>query len=130
MSPTAPEVTSTAAPEPEAPALDNVPSYADIYFMVNVTCANVVCHVPGGFMPDLSDANDDQYDILMSWTVDECGGVPLVAPGEPEGSAILRVTTRDACGDLFMPKDCPDDACLSDENREALTTWIAAGAPR
>jgi hypothetical protein len=53
-----------------------------------------------------------------------------VTPFEPENSAILRVTTRGECGDLFMPKDCEGEACLSDDKRQALTTWIAAGAPR
>jgi hypothetical protein len=133
---TAPEVTGTV-PEPSpsvvAPApsgsLEDVPSYGEIYYMINLTCANVVCHVPGYFMPDLSDANNDQYEILMNTHIEQCGGAPLVKPGDPDGSAIIMVTHQQ-CVELAMPKDCTDPVCIAPEKVEALRAWIAAGAPR
>jgi hypothetical protein len=115
-------------PEATVP-LEDVPTYGEIYYMVNLTCANIVCHVPFYFPPDLSDANGDQYDILMATLVEQCGGIPLVTPGDPANSAILKVT-RHECGDLVMPKGCTDADCIGEEKRTALTTWIAAGAPR
>lgn len=118
----------TAAPRPIIPPED-VPTYGEIYYMVNLTCANIVCHVPLYFEPDLSDANNDQYDILMTRIVEQCGNLPLVKPFEPENSAILKVTKHE-CGDLAMPKGCTDPDCIGEEKRTALYNWIAAGAPR
>lgn len=125
-----PTAAPTSDPVP-APTVDleDVPSYGEVYYMINLTCANVVCHVPGYFMPDLSDANNDQYDILMNTYVEQCGGAPLVKPGDPDGSAIIMVTHQQ-CAELAMPKDCTDPVCIAPEKVEMLRTWIAAGAPR
>jgi hypothetical protein len=128
--PIAPEPSETEPADP-APAVVEpaAPSYAEIYYLINQTCANIVCHVPGYYMPDLSDANDDQYDILMNTHIEQCGGVPLVDPGNPDGSAIMMVTHHQ-CGELAMPKDCTDPVCIPQQSVDALSAWIAAGASR
>lgn len=73
------------------------------------------------------------YETLLGTRVEQCGDIPLVDPGKPETSAILRLITRQ-CGDFVMPANCPSDeqgypTCWPEYAVLELSTWIARGAP-
>lgn len=100
--------------------------------MVNQSCARSVCHIPleyGGIHPNLTNFEDELYDALMNTTVDACGGDPLVTPGAPEKSAILKLPQHQ-CTDLVMPDGCLDNPCIEQFLIDALQIWITNGAPR
>lgn len=104
-------------------------TFGDVYYIINLRCANVICHTPIYYPPDLSDINNDLYDTLTTWTVMKCGGLPMVEPGDSANSAMIQVI-KGECGDLIMPQGCVDPICISQDELDTLATWIDAGAPR
>jgi hypothetical protein len=117
-------------------AVVEVPTFDDVAWLLNQSCGNGICHVPPGldnegFEPDLITTDyTTLYQQLMTYTVEECGNVPLITPGDPTNSAILKVTQKQ-CGDLAMPDGCATEPsfCLFQEDIDILTAWVNAGAP-
>jgi hypothetical protein len=69
---------------------------------------------------------------LLDTVVDECGGARLVVPGDPQGSAIIRLVNRQCTKDgmpFYMPDDCERNPCLPSSQIRTITGWIQAGAP-
>jgi hypothetical protein len=62
-----------------------------------------------------------------------CGNFPVVNPGKPQESAIVKIL-KGPCGTTpRMPIDCVDDGdskCVPPEYIAAITQWIANGAPK
>src|SRR5687768_16782626 len=76
---------------------------------------------------------DDQlYTRLTSRISENCGQLPIVNPGKPAESALIKIL-RGPCGPTArMPLGCVEDqdgACVPAEYIAALEQWIAAGAP-
>jgi hypothetical protein len=103
-----------------------------------MTCAAAPCHGVNGAAPpgdplELPTNNDAQlYTNLTSYVSQACGGMKLVAPGKPAQSALLTIL-KGPCGMTpRMPYGCSAEAgdCIPDEYIEAVSQWIASGAPR
>ncbi|HSC89754.1 MAG TPA: hypothetical protein VLC09_20885 [Polyangiaceae bacterium] len=102
------------------------PSYEGVALSIERSCATQSCH---GAEEEPHIANDGTLPaFLLGTLVEECAGLPLVTPGQPESSALLKLVNRD-CGELFMPENCTRDPCLPDDTIATWTEWILAGAP-
>jgi len=96
------------------------------------TCQFSACHQGAGAAAGLDLAADDLHAELMDHEVRANTSLPLVAPGDPEGSWLYRLVAEceptDAAGNVVshMPLNSPR---LSDPGLvAALREWIAAGA--
>lgn len=69
----------------------------------------------------------DLHRTSTNTVVAECDGLPLVAPGDPDGSALIRLTTR-KCGKLAMPNGCTSSPCIPLGYIDTLGEWIRNGA--
>jgi hypothetical protein len=94
------------------------------------------CHAEGGDLPQVFKDDDTLYDTLMTRAIERCENRVLVAPGDPENSALYLVLNG-TCGTVSkMPSGCfesPDgfeNNCSPLEDRERLRLWIEDGAPR
>ena len=98
--------------------------------------------VPGCIFSSCHDANTPTAGLdlqgpalhaaLLNHEVAAGVDIPLVAPGDPEGSWLYQIVSRceptDAAGDVVrtMPYNAP--TLLPDEHVAALRAWISAGA--
>jgi hypothetical protein len=96
------------------------------------TCQFSACHGSGNAAAGLDLAAADLHAALMDHVVQADTDLPLVAPGDPEGSWLYRVVSEcnptDASGNVVshMPLNSPR---LSDPGLvAALREWIEAGA--
>jgi len=98
-------------------------------------CNAADCHGPGGPNPLQYWVQDDDklYDTLTHHVSVECGNVPVVTPGHPERSAIVKVL-KGPCSTKVpqMPNGCTPESnnCLPVEYVAAIERWIALGAPK
>jgi hypothetical protein len=97
------------------------------------TCIGSDCHGAGNEEAnDLILADDGGLHMRLLNTVsDDCGGVPVVNPGDPEGSALVMML-KGPCGALpRMPNGCRDDdcSCVPDNYIAAVEQWVLDGAP-
>lgn len=103
-------------------------------------CQSSICH--GGEVPLLlidtwenfprredHSPYDTLAETLLNYTVDHCSGSPLVDPGHPENSAIVKALGRQ-CDDpeWGMPDGCSTTPCVPQEYIDFIAEWIAAGA--
>jgi hypothetical protein len=101
-------------------------------------CAAAPCHgvhgnAPPGRPLELPPNDDTQlYTNLTSYMSRACGEIKLVAPGNPDASALIKVLSGPCGMTPRMPYGCSADAgdCIPDEYIAAVSQWIAAGAPR
>jgi len=96
-------------------------------------CASAPCHGANGNEPPgrpLSLQQDSTlYMNMMNYTSHACGDIPLVNPGKPDQSGLIKILTG-PCGDtLRMPYGCTAEQCLSDAEIAAISQWIANCAP-
>jgi hypothetical protein len=77
---------------------------------------------------------DDQlYGRLTSHISKECGGIPVVNPGKPQESAVVKILKGPCSATPRMPLGCVDDqdsTCIPADYIAAITQWIANGAPQ
>lgn len=121
--------TTAGTGEPDATETPTeVPSFSDIAFRMNLSCATVICHTgPPYFDPVLSDAKGTLYDTLMTWVVEGCNDTKLIVPGDPDNSAFFMVLEPGRCpGVPLMPLECPE--CVTEDDLDAIRAWVAAGA--
>lgn len=118
---------TTTGPVGPPPTLDTLRE------VVQVRCALGGCH-NGEVEPTL--INDGQlYTNLTTSISNACGNLPIVSPGNPDGSAIVRII-NEPCGSAGrMPFGCIDPvqtpaACLPQEYIDAIEQWVASGAPQ
>lgn len=103
-------------------------------------CQSSICH--GGEVPLLlidtwenfprredHSPYDTLAETLLNYTVEHCAGSPLVDPGNPENSAIVKALGRQ-CDDpeWGMPDGCSTTPCVPQEYIDFIAGWIAAGA--
>lgn len=114
------------------------PTFETVQFVIEqVPCNGSDCHGHPGNPLDLKvDTPQELYDHLLSTVSEKCGGLNVVAPGDPGNSAIVRLL-KGPCGELAqMPDGCTCDPdplinnCLQPEYVDAVEKWVAAGAPR
>jgi hypothetical protein len=103
--------------------------------MINTGCAG--CHTPPA-VPNLrpEDTVDTLspilHETLTTYRVKECGDALLVAPGDPDSSALFMLLNGECTkdGKLFlMPETCGVTPCFPPDWMDAFTEWVLAGAP-
>jgi hypothetical protein len=98
----------------------------------NPTCAASDCHGNNEANPLDLTIDDELMMNLLNTTSEACGNVPVVDPGNPEGSALVMLL-KGPCGELErMPRNCnnaEDCNCVPDNYIAAVEQWIAMGAP-
>lgn len=124
--------TSSAEPSSSNASTDSsevgAPSFEDVQALLLYSCVLVSCHTPLYNQPTLLDFDGMLHDRMLSWQVSHCNDEPLVTPGQPENSAILKLVTQ-RCGEFVMPPLCTDP-CVDAETYEGIEAWIKAGAPK
>jgi len=141
--PAAKTTTSINAPHatPGAAATDDAvipPTFATLRFVLTGTmppCNAADCHGPGGpnrlQYPVKEPAR--LYEVLTHHVSVECGNIPVVTPGDPRKSALMKVL-RGPCSDKVpqMPNGCrPEQGnCVPENYVAAIERWITLGAPK
>lgn len=119
--------------DPEAAPLDDVSLATIADTLLRPACAFSACHGAGG-AAGLDFLATDLHATLLDHDVQANTTLPLVAPGDPDGSWLYRVISQcepqDASGAIVahMPRNAPvllDDALIA-----TVREWIAAGAPQ
>jgi len=113
------------------------PSWATIKAVLTGThppCNAADCHGPGGPNIFQLPVNDDAalYTSLTGHVSVDCGNIPVVTPGDPSKSALVKVLNGPCSAKVpQMPNGCTpaDGNCLEPEYIAAVTTWVANGAP-
>lgn len=77
---------------------------------------------------------DDQlFTRLTSRISTNCGNIPIVNPGNPQASALVKILRGPCSPTPRMPLGCVDDqdaTCIPADYIAAIEQWIAAGAPQ
>jgi hypothetical protein len=93
-------------------------------------CVAADCH--GGEHHPLKLALDDGlYSRLTTYMSVNCGNIPVVTPGDPSRSALVKLL-KGPCGMTpRMPNGCTeqDGNCLPADYIAAIEQWVANGAP-
>jgi hypothetical protein len=97
-------------------------------------CNGADCHGPGGPNIFQLPVKDDAalYTSLTTHMSVDCGNIPVVTPGDPSKSALVKVLNGPCSAKVpQMPNGCTpaDGNCLEPEYIAAVTTWVANGAP-
>lgn len=97
-------------------------------------CNGADCHGPGGPNIFQLPVKDDAalYTSLTTHVSVDCGNIPVVTPGDPSKSALVKVLNGPCSANVpQMPNGCTpaDGNCLDPEYIAAVTTWVANGAP-
>ncbi|AUX43579.1 hypothetical protein SOCE26_050290 [Sorangium cellulosum] len=99
---------------------------------MQANCADSSCH-NGEAEPRLQD-DDTLYTTLTTHVSVACGNIPVVTPGDPERSALVKLI-KGPCGEVErMPRGCVSEPvseynCLPQEYIDAIEQWVADGAP-
>ncbi|WP_437981465.1 hypothetical protein [Sorangium sp. So ce117] len=108
------------------------PTFETVRAVVAQTgCSDASCH-NGEAEPRLLD-DDTLYATLTTHISEACGDIPLVTPGAPEQSALVKIL-KGPCGDIArMPNGCvgepgPEYTCLPQAYIDAIEQWVADGA--
>jgi hypothetical protein len=103
-------------------------------------CSSSICH--GGEVPLLlidtwenfprredHSIYDKLTDTLLNHRVAHCASSPLVDPGHPENSAIIKALSR-TCDDpeWGMPDGCSTTPCVPQPYIDFIAGWISQGA--
>ena len=97
-------------------------------------CASAPCHGAGGMEPPSNPLTLQQdatlYGNMMAYVSHACGDIPLVNPGKPNESALIKILTGPCGATARMPFLCSAEQCLSDAEIAAISQWIANCAPQ
>lgn len=102
-------------------------------------CIGSDCHGGNEFNPLNLVRDDGLYERITTFVSTKCEDLPFIDPGNPEGSALMRVITG-PCGNLMqavpgapvMPPGCtPGEGggCIPPEHVAPVEEWIRLGAP-
>lgn len=100
--------------------------------VVQAHCADASCH-NGEAKPRLQD-DATLHATLTGHVSEACGNLPVVTPGAPERSALIKLL-KGPCGGLpRMPSGCvsgpvEEYTCLPPVYIEAIERWVKNGAP-
>ena len=108
-------------------------SFATVQFVINqAPCFGAGCHNDEQNPLDLR-VDDQLYTRLTSRISVNCGNIPVVNPGNPQGSALVKIL-QGPCGITpRMPMGCNNDGdalCVPPDYIAAIEQWIAMGAPQ
>lgn len=96
-------------------------------------CASAPCHGANGMAPPVNPLSLQQdanlYHSMMTYVSHACGDIPLVNPGKPNESALIKIITGPCGSTIRMPFGCSNEQCLSDAEIAAISQWIANCAP-
>jgi hypothetical protein len=98
----------------------------------NLGCLGADCHGGGNQQAPTLTISDKLYTTLTTTMSPDCGNIPLVKPGKPDESALVKII-KGPCGSIDrMPLGCTeqDDNCVPAEYIAAITQWVANGAPQ
>lgn len=99
--------------------------------ITQVPCFGAGCHNDPQNPLDLR-MDDQLYTRMTSHISRNCGEVPVVNPGDPQRSALVKIL-KGPCGPTpRMPLGCVDGAdsgCVPEAYIAAIEHWIEAGAP-
>lgn len=99
--------------------------------VVQAHCADASCH-NGEVKPRLQD-DATLHATLTSHISVACGNIPVVTPGNPEQSALVKLL-KGPCGELpRMPNGCVSEpieeyTCLPPAYIDAIERWVRDGA--
>lgn len=107
------------------------PTFETVKFVIeNVTCFGAGCH--NDELNPLDLQIDGQLHMrLTSHISKNCGNIPVVNPGNPQESALIKILEGPCGSTPRMPLECVNDGdakCVPDDYIQALTQWIADGA--
>lgn len=117
---------------PGADSTNTVPAtFETVQLIINETpCFGAGCHNDDQNPLDLR-GDDQLHARLTSHISENCGGLPIISPGDPQGSALPKLL-RGPCGPTArMPIGCVEDQdanCVPAEYIAAIEQWIALGA--
>jgi hypothetical protein len=75
--------------------------------------------------------DSDLYTRITSYVAKDCNNETLVVPGHPETSALIKIISGPCSNGVpQMPNGCMGDGCVPQEYIDALSAWIANGAPQ
>jgi len=108
-------------------------TFATFKTIASAGCDNGDCHDGNEANPLNLVDRPELYEHITTLVSPECENLPIVDPGNPEGSALIKLL-KGPCGTLpRMPKDCFvtefENTCVSDDYIAAIEAWVAAGAP-
>lgn len=117
------------APIVDTPGID---SFAEAADFIGTTCGVSGCHLLP-YPPSLSKSDLERLrETLRTYTVERCGNIPLVVPGNPDGSALVLAITG-VCPNLLMPVGCVEPyggvPCIQEDQVARLRDWIASEDP-
>jgi len=99
---------------------------ADIQPILTESCAVRGCHGSVAPKEGLDLSPGAAYGNLVGVPSGQCGGRPLVAPGDPAGSYLMdKLLGVDLCFGTRMPKA---DSTLPQAQLDAIGAWICQGA--
>ena len=114
------------------------PTFATLRFVLTATippCNAADCHGPGGpnrLQYRVKDP-DALYETITHHVSVDCGNIPVVTPGHPEQSALVKVLKGPCSAKVpQMPNGCQPALgnCLPANYVAAIERWIALGAPK
>ncbi|XXX75931.1 hypothetical protein WMF30_50605 [Sorangium sp. So ce134] len=100
------------------------------FVIENVTCFGAGCHNDDMNPLDLR-VDEELHARLTSHVSRNCGNLPIVNPGNPQESALIKILTGPCGTTPRMPPECVNDGdakCVPDDYIQAITQWIADGA--
>lgn len=127
---------ATAVPPADDAVIE--PTFATLRFVLTATtppCNAADCHGPGGpnrLQYRVKDP-DALYETLTRHVSVDCGNIPVVTPGHPERSALVKVLKGPCSAKVpQMPNGCQPALgnCLPPSYVGAIERWIALGAPK
>jgi hypothetical protein len=108
-------------------------TFDTVKFILNqATCFGAGCH--NDDQNPLNLRLDDQLRTRLTTHISKnCGNIPVVNPGKPQESALIKIL-KGPCGPTArMPFGCVSDedaTCIPADYVAAITQWIALGAPQ
>lgn len=97
------------------------------------SCASAACHGANGLAPPskpLTLQNDaNLYRNMTTYISHACGDIPLVNPGKPNESALIKILSGPCGTTVRMPFGCVDEHCYDADLMGAISQWIANCAP-
>ncbi|WP_437960473.1 hypothetical protein WME76_13055 [Sorangium sp. So ce119] len=107
------------------------PTFDTVKFVIERTsCFGAGCHNDDLNALDLK-VDGELRTRLTTHISENCGNLPIVNPGKPEESALVKIL-KEPCGDTpRMPIECVNDGdakCVPPDYIEAIEQWIADGA--
>jgi hypothetical protein len=99
------------------------------------SCASTPCHATGSMEPPppripltlQDDAN--LYHNIMGYTSVACGNIPLVNPGKPDESGLIKILSGPCGTTTQMPFGCTGEQCFAADTIAAIRQWILNCAP-